>query len=825
MIEVIVRPGGVIDVVSDKLPGPKGRTGDKGDRGDKGDTGDVTPAATAARVAAENAQIEAQAARDIAINNRTASETAQGAAIAARDIAIINRAASENAQIAAIAARNEAQAFSLTVQVSTAQFQALTARVTALEAGAPPVTPPTLATLGLSATSFTVGTPSSGTITGATAGSTIVATGKPTGFTIDSAARTWAYDGTGSASSGTIVLTETLAGATGSPKATNINYSAAAAPVSPPINSVAPSISGTAQEGQTLSANTGAWSGSPTYAYQWRRGGTAISGANGASHVLVTADVGATITVTVTCTNAGGSTSATSAATATIIAATAGTPLPAPSLTRTSANTTLPATFSFDRTLLADGTQAVMRRSATDDMASPTESAVLTVNAATSSYNFGLGGTAGYFQLGLWAGGARPASLNWSPVVGVNDTAVPLITSSASRVAYQNIAGSFTVASNKVGTLAIVGGANQEKFSVAGANLLLEAQSASGNYVVDIRWTSAAGVPSAIQTITIDNRVNTAAPFDLGANVTGASRNTAYFAPNVIPVSGLAPGTSVAWSLTNGFTAQKNGAGAVTSSGTVTNTDTLSVGLMTGASYSTVYATDLTIGSTTDSWQISVMADPTSVSFAVPASQPAMGVPDGVMQNWVADFTVGAFAIVYLEPLIFRVLQSVVLIGAGASDADINLVRRFQETTGSYVQEVWACPDNQPIVNGTARTVRAIYNAGTGSQGILVGSLIGATNTLVEAQSSVGFPTNMDPATTAAITVPAGGVGVCFGFLNPGAVRAAATTGTKIATGINYGGTDIRGIISRQVVAGPWAPTFAPTDGGGCGMVALAWGA
>lgn len=106
------------------------------------------------------------------------------------------------------------------------------------------------------------------------------------------------------------------------------------ASASAPVNTVLPAISGTAQEGQVLTASTGTWTGSPTptYAYQWRRGGVAISGATGATYTLVTADVGATITVTVTATNSAGSASATSAATGTVAAAGA-----AP------ANTVLPA--------------------------------------------------------------------------------------------------------------------------------------------------------------------------------------------------------------------------------------------------------------------------------------------------------------------------------------------------------------------------------------------------------------------------------------------------------------------------------------------------
>lgn len=94
------------------------------------------------------------------------------------------------------------------------------------------------------------------------------------------------------------------------------------APLAAPVNTVLPTITGTATEGQSLFAGNGTWTNSPSsFAYQWRRGGVAISGATAVTYTLVTADVGSTITVQVTATNAGGSTTATSAATATVAAA------------------------------------------------------------------------------------------------------------------------------------------------------------------------------------------------------------------------------------------------------------------------------------------------------------------------------------------------------------------------------------------------------------------------------------------------------------------------------------------------------------------------
>ena len=95
-----------------------------------------------------------------------------------------------------------------------------------------------------------------------------------------------------------------------------------------PANTALPVISGTAQQGQSLSSTTGTWTGTApiTYTRQWRRcdaGGAScanIAGATGASYTLVAADVGATVRVRVTATNSAGSGSADSNASLVVVA-------------------------------------------------------------------------------------------------------------------------------------------------------------------------------------------------------------------------------------------------------------------------------------------------------------------------------------------------------------------------------------------------------------------------------------------------------------------------------------------------------------------------
>jgi hypothetical protein len=93
-----------------------------------------------------------------------------------------------------------------------------------------------------------------------------------------------------------------------------------------PQNTAAPTIGGTPQVGQTLTANNGTWSSDTTltYSYQWQRCDTAgancaaISGATTQTYVVQSADASKTLRVVVTATNPTGSTAASSAQTAVV---------------------------------------------------------------------------------------------------------------------------------------------------------------------------------------------------------------------------------------------------------------------------------------------------------------------------------------------------------------------------------------------------------------------------------------------------------------------------------------------------------------------------
>lgn len=95
------------------------------------------------------------------------------------------------------------------------------------------------------------------------------------------------------------------------------------APGNKPVNTVLPTISGTAQVASVLTATTGTFTGDATitYEYTWLAGGSPAGGANGnATYLPVSADIGKIITVRVVARNAAGFATATSTATSAVIA-------------------------------------------------------------------------------------------------------------------------------------------------------------------------------------------------------------------------------------------------------------------------------------------------------------------------------------------------------------------------------------------------------------------------------------------------------------------------------------------------------------------------
>jgi hypothetical protein len=111
--------------------------------------------------------------------------------------------------------------------------------------------------------------------------------------------------------------------ASGSGSATSRPTGTVQATGTAPKNTAPPTISGTTQEGSTLTVSPGSWSGTPapSFSYQWERcvgtggGCAAISGATGTTYVLTSADVAHTVLAQVTAKNGNGTSTANTAET------------------------------------------------------------------------------------------------------------------------------------------------------------------------------------------------------------------------------------------------------------------------------------------------------------------------------------------------------------------------------------------------------------------------------------------------------------------------------------------------------------------------------
>ncbi len=119
-------------------------------------------------------------------------------------------------------------------------------------------------------------------------------------------------------SNGSHVFSVTATATSGATATATATATVSNLPVSLPVNTVLPSVSGFPRVGTTLTTSNGTWQNATSFTYRWLRcngsGGscTAISGATAAAYTVTTSDVGFRLRSRVTGVNAAGSTSATS---------------------------------------------------------------------------------------------------------------------------------------------------------------------------------------------------------------------------------------------------------------------------------------------------------------------------------------------------------------------------------------------------------------------------------------------------------------------------------------------------------------------------------
>ena len=382
-----------------------------------------------------------------------------------------------------------------------------------------------------------------------------------------------------------------------------------------PSNTVPPAIIGNETQGQTLTVANGTWSNSPTsYAYQWFRASTAISGATASTYLLQAVDVGAILHAKVTAVNAAGSTVAQSNSTGAIAAPTflvpVNTVLPAITGTQTEGQTLTSSTGTwtnnptgytyqwFRAAAAISGATAVTYLLQLSDVGAVLHCKVTATNAGGSA-------TAQSNSTGAIAAAPTDTTPNAFSFTDVtNATLSTVYTSNAITVAGINAAAPISITG---GTYSVNSGAYT---SAAGTVV-------SGN-TVTVRVTSAASNSAAVNVVlTIGGISDTYTVTTVAASggdttpdvfsfadVTGATVSTVYDS-NAIVVSGITGAAPI--SITGGAYSI-NGGAYTAAAGTVAANDSVTVEVTSSASNSTAVNAVLTIGGVSDTYTVTTAA-------------------------------------------------------------------------------------------------------------------------------------------------------------------------------------------------------------------------
>jgi hypothetical protein len=586
----------------------------------------------------------------------------------------------------------------------------------------------------------------------------------PTGLTINGVARTWAWDGTGTAGSGSFTLTETLLGAVGSPKTTTINYTinASAGTLSAPVLGYPSPLT---TNPTTIAAALGNdWQVPDTFNLAYSAS-SSMASPTVLSHSITDAEA---------------------------VAKTATDPLPSFSgITFLQAYGTHSGSISqFKSNIVAWGysTAPVITTSAAQSVS---ETALLSI-ALTATDSGGVPAVISDGTVPGWYISAGPDQLQFEVAIVAGAPVLRWVNNGAQNTSSPNDQGLNNVYNVTVTAINYAGKSTSEAIAV---------------------------------TVTAIDQTPDAFSF---TNVNNAALSTLYTS-NTVTLTGLSPGFNIPSSLSGaGFTYSKNG-GAYQPAGsfTVQNGDTISLQVTSSSSYSTGETGVLSIGLGLGNWSVTTQSNPSAAGFTPSTNQPAFinnSYGSATYTFTGVDFVVGGYGVVFAamnnDVLPTRSIAGVVIQGAGTAGADLTLTKQAGASANQDMN-VWISAS--PIVNGTARTVIVTTNIASSVLGVVCGTLTNSSTPTVSSSAVTNFASIASPVTTAAVTVPANGIGIAFWMVNPPPPYTPGT-GTVAQTDANAFNTGCTGVMTQQLTAGSWTPNLAYTGSqGAVGCVAVTW--
>jgi len=379
-----------------------------------------------------------------------------------------------------------------------------------------------------------------------------------------------------------------------------------------PVNSVAPVVSGTANFGQTLSCTTGIWTGTATitYAYQWQRNGSNISGETSSTYTLVAADVGNPILCVVTGTNSYGSSSANSNSTAAVSAIAPGAPTigTATTVTKTSATVTYSAPASNGGATITTYTATSSPGNITGTV-SQSGSGTITVTGLSSGTNYTFTVTA------TNSAGTSSASSASNQITTIVAPGAPTI-GTATTVSGTSATVSFTAPADNGGGTITTYTATSSPGNVTGTL----SQAGSGTITV----TGLTAGTTYTFTVTATNSAGT------GAASAASNSITTVTVPGA-PTIGTATATS-GTTATVSFTAPASDGGATITTYTATSSPGGITGTLNQAGSGTITVSGLSASTT---YTFTVTATNTAGTSAASASSNAITMPlAGNIWSW-----------------------------------------------------------------------------------------------------------------------------------------------------------------------------------------------